>query len=140
MLIDKTIEHGYEGKVVAIHSISVGAQPKAYRNELYKKLKDVGIIVVACPVGWIDNSWVAGLEDDVIGPIHNAVTPVKEMLDAGVTVALGTDNIQDIYKPFADGDMWTDLRFLLEAQRIYDIEALSIIASTNGLKALFIDQ
>lgn len=136
LLVQKTIEHGFEGKVVAVHSISVGAQPKAYRHELYKKMADAGVMVVACPVGWIDNSWVAGLEDDVLGPIHNAITPVKEMMAAGVTVALGTDNIQDIYKPFSDGDMWTEMRFLLEAQRYYDIDALATIASTNGLKAL----
>lgn len=138
LLVQKTIEHGYEGKVTAIHCISVGAQPRAYRQELYRKIKDAGITVVACPAGWIDNSWVAGMDTDVIGPIHNAVTPVKEMLEAGVTVALGTDNIQDIYKPFIDGDMWTELRFLIEAQRLYDIETLADIASTNGKKALWI--
>lgn len=139
LLVQKTIEHGYEGKVVAIHCISVGAQPKAYRQELYKKMKDAGIIVVACPCAWIDNSWVAGQADDVIGPIHNAITPVKEMMAAGLTVALGTDGIQDIYKPFTDGDMWTELRFLLEAQHYYDVDALVDIATTNGRKALFLD-
>jgi len=137
LLVQKTIEHGYEGKVVAIHCISVAAQPKAYRLELYRKIKDAGITIVACPAGWIDNSWVAGLDEDVIGPIHNAVTPVKEMLAAGVTVALGTDNIRDIYKPFVDGDMWTELRFLIESQRLYNIEALADVSSTNGKKALF---
>lgn len=140
LLIDKTIEHNYQGKVVAVHSISVGAQSREYRTSLYERLAKAGIIVVACPCGWIDNSWVAGLDHDVIGPIHNSVTPVKEMLAAGVVVALGTDNIQDIYKPFSDGSMWTELRFLLEAQRLYDLEALAAIASTNGRKALFLDQ
>jgi cytosine/creatinine deaminase len=136
LLVQKTIEHDYQGKVVAVHCISVGAQPKAYRQQLYSKLKDAGIMVVACPCGWIDNSWVASQDDDIIGPIHNSVTPVKEMLAAGVTVALGTDNIQDIYKPFSDGDMWTELRFLLEAQRFYDLDALAEIATVNGLKTL----
>jgi cytosine/adenosine deaminase-related metal-dependent hydrolase len=136
LLIQKTIEHGHQGKVVAVHCISVGAQPKAYRQELYQKMKDAGVMVVACPCGWIDNSWVAAQPDDVVGPIHNSVTPVKEMLAAGVTVALGTDNIQDIYKPFNDGDMWTELRFLLEAQRLYDLDALTEIATGNGLKTL----
>jgi cytosine/adenosine deaminase-related metal-dependent hydrolase len=139
LLVQKTIEHGYQGKVVAVHCISVGAQPKAYRKELYAKMKDAGVMAVACPCGWIDNSWVAAKNDDVIGPIHNSVTPVKEMFEAGVTVALGTDNIQDIYKPFSDGDMWTELRFLLEAQRFYDLDALAEIATTNGLKTLGLD-
>ncbi len=139
LLATKTIEHNYQGKVAAIHCISVGAQPKAYRHKLYEKLREAGIIVIACPDGWIDNSWVASLDDDVIGPIHNAVTPVKEMVAAGLTIALGTDNIQDIYKPFVDGDMWTELRFLLEAQRLYDLDTLADIATTNGRRALFLE-
>lgn len=139
LLVQKTIEHGYQGKVAAVHSISIGAQPREYRQKLYKQMADAGVMVVACPCGWIDNSWVAGLDHDVIGPIHNAVTPVKEMVAAGVTVSLGTDNIQDIYKPFNDGDMWTELRFLLEAQRLYDLDTLTAIAVANGRKTLFLD-
>ncbi|HSX23626.1 MAG TPA: amidohydrolase family protein [Candidatus Saccharimonadales bacterium] len=136
LLVNKTVEHGYQGKVVAVHCISVGAQPRKYRLELYKKMKDAGIMVITCPTGWIDNSWVASQDKDVIGPIHNAIAPVKEMVAAGLTVALGTDNIQDIYKPFSDGDMWTELRFLLESCHFYDTDALAQIASTNGLKVL----
>ena len=136
LLVNKTIEHGYQGKVVAIHCISVGSQLKAYRQELYQSMVNAGVMVVTCPCGWIDNSWVAGLDDDVIGPIHNAIAPVKEMIAAGITVSLGTDNIQDIYKPFNNGDMWTELRFLLEAQRLYDVDALVQIATVNGLKTL----
>lgn len=139
LLVQKTIEHGYQGKVTAVHCISVGAQLKLYRQELYKKMKDAGVAVVVCPVGWIDNSWVAAQPDDIMGPIHNAIAPVKEMVAAGLVVSIGTDNIQDIYKPFNDGDMWTELRFLLEAQRIYDIDTLAEIATTNGLKALGIN-
>lgn len=136
LLVNKTIEHGYQGKVVAVHCISIGAQPKAYRQELYAKMTDAGVMVVACPCGWIDNSWVIAQPDDVIGPIHNSLTPVKEMIEAGLTVALGTDNIQDIYKPFNDGDMWTELRFLLEGQRLYDLGILTDVSTINGLKAL----
>ncbi len=139
LLADKTLEHGYQGKVAAVHCISVGAQPRKYRQELYKKMKDAGLSVIVCPCGWIDNSWVAGQDHDVIGPIHNAIAPVKEMVAAGLNVALGTDNIRDIYKPFSDGDMWTELRFLLEACHFYDMDALSDIASVNGKAALFID-
>ncbi len=139
LLADKTIEHGYQGKVAAIHCISVGAQPREYRHGLYKKMKDAGISVIVCPSGWIDNSWVAGQDEDVIGPIHNAIAPVKEMVAAGLNVALGTDNIRDIYKPFSDGDMWTELHFLLEACHFYEMDVLADIATANGRKSLFLD-
>ena len=57
----------------------------------------------------------------------------------GIIVGLGTDNIYDLYKPFNDGDMWIELRVLLEACRFYDIDALVEIATTNGLKTLGIE-
>jgi len=138
LLIAKTREHDYAGKVVAVHAISVGAQPRAYRQKIYQDLAELDITVVVCPSAWIDNSWVNAQPDDVIGPIHNSIAPVKELLAAGVRVALGTDDIADIYKPFSDGDMWTELRLLLEACHLYDLDALADIATVNGLKALFI--
>ncbi len=139
LLIDKTREHDYAGKVTAIHCISVAAQPKARRQKIYKDLADLDITVVACPSAWIDQSWVASQPDDIIGPLHNSITPAKEMIAAGVTVALGTDDIADIYKPFSDGDMWAELRFLLEACHYYDMDALADIATVSGKKALWIE-
>ncbi len=136
LLINKTREHGYKGKVIAVHCISVGAHPQAYRKKIYKGLAEQDITVVACPSAWIDNSWILEQKKDVLGPIHNAVTPIHEMIPAGVRVALGTDDIADIYKPFSDGDMWSELRILLEATHTYDIDVLADIATVNGLAAL----
>jgi cytosine/adenosine deaminase-related metal-dependent hydrolase len=131
LLVDKTMEHGMEGKVVAVHGISIGAHKKSYRDELYKKMRKAGVMVVACPTAWID----ARRTEEMV-PSHNAVTPVDEMVPAGVTVALGTDNIADVYKPFTDGDMWTELRFLLECNHYYDVNELVKIATVNGRKVL----
>jgi cytosine deaminase len=133
LLIQKTREYDYAGKVTAIHCISLAAQEKSYREKIYKQLKELDITVVACPSAWID-----GRRSETLAPIHNSVTPVDEMIPAGVTVALGTDDIADIYKPFSDGDMWTELRFLLEATHTYDMDLLAEIATTNGRKALFL--
>jgi cytosine deaminase len=61
---------------------------------------------------------------------------VDEMVTAGIRVALGTDNIADVYKPFSNGEMWTELRFLLETCHYHDIDALVKIATINGKKVL----
>jgi len=133
LLIQKTREHGYKGKVSAVHCISLAAQPKDYRQKIYKELVEQDITVIACPSAWID-----GRRSETLAPTHNSVTPIDEMIPAGVRVALGTDDIADIYKPFSDGDMWTELRFLLEATHTYDIDILAEIATTNGRRALFL--
>ena len=87
--------------------------------------------VICCPTAWIDGS-----RNEELAPTHNSVTPVDEMIPAGIPVAIGTDNIADILKPFTDGDMWTEVRFLLESCRFYNIDELINIATTNGLKVL----
>lgn len=131
LLVRKTIEHDYQGKVVAVHAVSIAAQPKAYRQELYAQMKDAGITVITCPMAYI-----ASRRTEIMAPMHNFIAPVEEMLDAGLTVAIGTDNIQDLYMPFADGDMWTELRALAEACYIRDLDRLVKIATLSGRKVL----
>ncbi len=131
LLADKTAEYNYQGKVVAVHSISLAAQPIKNRQKVYKKMLDNGIMVIACPMSWLDPK-----RSEKLAPLHNAVTPIDEMVPAGITVGLGTDGIHDFYKPFLDGDMWIELYILSEANRFRDLDALADIASTNGLKVL----
>ncbi|QQG44862.1 MAG: amidohydrolase family protein [Candidatus Roizmanbacteria bacterium] len=144
LLAKKTKEHKMEGKVVGIHGISIAAHPKEYRKKLYKQIKDAGLMLISCPTAWIDSIYVHSKDPNRIGverseemaPIHNAILPVDELLAEGITVGIGTDNINDIYKPFTDGDMWTELRFMLESCRYYDVKELVKIATINGLKVL----
>ncbi len=135
MLARKTIEHGMQGRVTAVHSISVAAHPKKYRENLYDLMRKAQLQVISCPTAWIDHN-----RTERLSPSHNSMTPVDEMVPAGLTVAFGTDNINDIYKPFSDGHLWTELRVMLEACHFYDIEELANIATTNGLKVLGIEK
>lgn len=134
LLARKTIEHGYQGKVAAVHAISVAAQPKAYRDDLYKLMKEAQLLVVCCPLAYI-----ASHRSEDMAPIHNCIAPVEEMVAAGLTVAMGTDNIHDIYMPFGDGDMWSEMRVLLEACYIRDLPTLAEIATASGRKAIWLE-
>ena len=49
LLIEKTIQHGMQGKVIAIHSISLAAHPFEYREKVYKKMVDADVMLVTCP-------------------------------------------------------------------------------------------
>lgn len=135
LLARKTIEHGMQGKVTAVHSISVAAHPEKYRRELYQLMAEAQLHVISCPTAWIDHN-----RSEKLAVSHNSITPVDEMVPAGITVAFGTDNINDIYKPYSDGHLWTEMRVMLEACHYYDVENLAKIATVNGLKVLGIEK
>ena len=130
-LIDYVEKHGYQGRTVAIHAISVSAQPKKYRENIYKRLAENKIAVAVCP------SAALGMRQlDKTAPLHNSIANVPEMLEAGVLVGLGVDNVHDYYHPFVDADMWIEMRMLQEACRYYKFDELVDIASVNGKKIL----
>lgn len=131
LLAQKTIEHGMQGKVVGIHAISLATHPKVYRQKVYKLAKKADLMFISCPASWLN-----ARRSETLTPTHNPITPVDEMLPEGLTVALGTDNIADIWMPFNNADMWLDLRILLEAARVYDLDKLVQIATINGKKVL----
>ncbi|AHG73938.1 amidohydrolase family protein [Mannheimia bovis] len=130
-LCDKSVEHGMQGRVVAIHGISIGAHPKDYRKMLYQKMRDSQMMVIACPMAWIDS----GRKED-LQPFHNALTPADELIPEGITVAVGTDNICDYMVPLCEGDMWQELSLLSAGCRFTNLEEMANIASINGRKVL----
>jgi cytosine/adenosine deaminase-related metal-dependent hydrolase len=128
LLINKVKEFSYFGKTTAVHSISLATQKKGYRKMVYSMARDVGLNFVSCPTAWIDHK-----RNEMMMPFHNALTPVDELLEHNLVVAVGTDNINDVYKPFCNGDMKVELRLLLEGNKIYDSNKLFDIATRNGL-------
>lgn len=130
--LDKIVEHGMQGRVTLLHCISVAAQAEEDRKRIYKKLVDTGTNVTVCP-------WAAlGMKQhkDKVAPLHNSIAPVDEMLEAGVNVSIGMDNISDMFVPEDRGDLFEEIILLASAVRTYDIEKLAKIATVNGRKTL----
>lgn len=130
-LAQKTIEHGMQGRVVGIHGISINAHPCEERQRVYALAQEAKLMFISCPMSWLNER-----RSEVLTPTHNPITPVDEMLEYGIPVGIGTDNIADIFMPFNDADLWADLRVLMEAARVYDTETLVKIATTHGKKIL----
>jgi len=131
-LISAVKRHGYQGRTVAVHAISTSAQPKEYRMKIYKELAELGIAIVVCPSAALSMRQLEQYQ----APVHNSIANVPEMLEVGVLVGLGIDNIADFYEPFVDGDLWVELRIMQEACRYYNLDELVKVASTNGAKIL----
>ena len=125
-----------QNHVNAIHCCSLSKHDESYIKQVADLLVQAKINVIVCPSAMLNN--VQPREKK--GPICNSIAPVQQLLNAGVNVALGVDNIHDIFTPFTDGDLFNELRCLINACRIYDITQLVNISTFNGRKALEINR
>jgi len=125
LLLNIKRKRKFKNKTNAIHSISLSAHPEHYQKLIAKRLasEDVGVII--CPSAALSMKPL-----HYLAPIHNSIAPLKLLLDAGVNVGLGIDNIADLYMPLVDGDMWFECRLLMEATRYYNIQQVANIATT----------
>jgi cytosine/creatinine deaminase len=123
-LAAKTIKHGMEGKVFAVHAISLAAKPKVEQDRVIKRMKDAGLSVIVCPSAALSMKSL-----DASAVLHNSIAPVTNLLDHGVPVYLGVDNVYDLFMPIVDGDMWFECRMLMESCRYYDLQKVASIAT-----------
>jgi cytosine/creatinine deaminase len=132
MLARKTIEYGLEGRVSAVHAISVSAKPAHEQDRIVRLLKDAGVSVIVCP-----SAALSMRQLEMQAPLHNSIAPVPKLLDSGVPVYLGVDNVYDLFMPLVDGDLWFESRLLMEACRFYDIDRVAkLVTDKTGFAAL----
>tara|TARA_B100001758_G_C18368932_1_gene590194 strand:- start:123 stop:1040 length:918 start_codon:yes stop_codon:yes gene_type:complete len=127
LFCDFVEKYNYNGKSRAIHSISLACQPIEYQKKIAKRLKKLDIGVIICPSAAISMKQ----HSEYTAPIHNSIAPIDILLEEGVNIGLGVDNIEDIFVPYCDGNMEFELRMLAEAGRIYDPNTLINIAENK---------
>ena len=125
LLLDVKKQCKFNNRVNAIHSISLAAHSNHYQEVIAKRLADENVGVIICPSAAISMKPLKGY----IAPIHNSIAPIKILHKHGVNMAMGIDNINDLYMPLVDGDMWFESRLLMETTRCYDLELISDIAT-----------
>ena len=120
LVLNKIEEHNLQQKVSLVHCISLACQEESYIRQQSKRMKDLNVSVIVCPSAAISMKQ----NKSAYAPVHNSIAPVDILLDEGVEVKLGIDNISDLFMPLVDGDMWFETRLLMESTRIYDINKI----------------
>lgn len=86
-LAQLTKEAGLQGKVAISHAFGLGDVSRAEAEEMADILRDAGITIVTSV------------------PIRRKFPPVGLLHSKGVPVAIGCDNIFDVWSPFGNGDL-----------------------------------
>jgi cytosine deaminase len=124
MMAVEAIRRGWQGRVLAHHARAMALYPKPYFQKVAALLKKADMGVVS---------------DPHTGPLH---ARVKELLEEGVLVCLGQDDISDAYYPYGRNNM-LEVAFLAshllwmttsaEMETLYDMITVRA-AQSMGLK------
>ena len=121
MLAVKTIKEGWQGRVTAQHCRAMALYPEPYFRKVLALLQKARIGLVS---------------DPQTGPLH---ARVRDLYDAGVSVALGQDDIADAYYPFGRNNM-LEVAFLavhlLWMTTFGDMEIIYDLITTNAARAM----
>lgn len=108
-------------RIWLVHVIS----PSTYDEPRFSRLLDgiaaLNLGVICCPSAAISMRQYR----TVSTPTFNSIARVLEMLDAGIHVRLGSDNICDITSPAGTPDLMHEIYVLCNALRYYDVELLA---------------
>ncbi len=129
-----TIEQSWQGRVTASHCTAMHSYDNAYAFKLIRLLARAQMNVIANP---FDNVVLQGRFDTY--PKRRGITRVKELLAAGVNVALGHDSIMDPWFPLGKGDMLAAAQlalFLCHMSGYEEINDVLDLITGNAAKAL----
>ena len=127
LVLDMIDKHKLEKEVNLVHCISLSCQEEDYIRYQAKRMVNLGVNVIVCPSAAISMKQ----QRSSSSPIHNSIAPINILLDEGVKVKLGIDNISDLFMPLVDGDLWFESRLLMESSRIYDFDLISDIVTSD---------
>jgi len=117
----KTVEFGLEGRVTVCHVTALPFLPDNLRKRAIAAARDACIFV--CSPG-------------------NRVTPLVELMENGVTVVIGTDNMQDVFTGLGNADMLEQALFLARVNgmnRPQGIRRFFASFTTDAAKAMEMD-
>lgn len=99
-ILAQTKLHGYEKRVTVDHLCALSPKPQAEAEALIDEMVDARVGAVTLPAA---NLYLQGRKDR--GLVRRGTTRIRELLEAGIPLATASDNIQDPFHPFGQGDL-----------------------------------
>ena len=101
---EEAAARGLGSRVYAIHCNSLAGVAEETAQQAIEQVAAAGLRVIVCPTAIATR----------------AITRTKALLDAGVRVTLGSDNMSDLFNPLGSGNMLQYAQLLAYVQRFYE--------------------
>ncbi len=137
LLAEKTIEENYQGRVAAGHCCAMGSWDDKMAARIIEKVKEADLnIVTNVPI----NLLLEGRGDS--HPFRRGIPRIKDLLDAGVNVASGQDDLMNMFYPFGKMDQLEVVNFVAHAAHLSapaHIQAAFNMPRYNAARTLRLD-
>lgn len=112
---EAAVRNRFKGRVLCDHCVNLSLLPDEVARRAIERCADAGIAVATMPTPMMY------LMDRSAGrtPRWRGVTLAKELIAAGVTLAIGGDNCRDAWFPFGDHDMVDTFQ---QAVRVFQLD------------------
>jgi cytosine/creatinine deaminase len=125
-IADLVVKTGFPHQVTASHCVSLGVQDEATQRDVCERVVGAGVAVVTLPQ---TNLFLQGRGVRTATP--RGLTAIRPLLDAGVTVAGGADNLQDPFNIVGRGDPFETAALLVMAGHLTPAEAYHAVSAAS---------
>lgn len=129
-MADHVERTGFGHGVVASHCVSLGVQPVERQREIARRLAAADIAVLPQPQ---TNLYLQARDHPTAPP--RGLTAIASLLEAGVTVAAGADNVQDPYNLVGRSDPLETAALLVMAAHVSPETAYDMVTN-NARRAI----
>jgi cytosine deaminase len=129
-----TVAQGWQGRVCAGHMTALGALEPDALAPIAAMIREAGISVLALPA---TDLYLMGRGDT--RNVRRGLAPVRRLADAGVNVAVATNNVQNPFTPWGDADLLRMANLLATAAHLGTVEDLVLalrMATANAARAI----
>ena len=130
----KTLREGWGSRVTASHCGALAAYNATYAAKVVALVKEAGITIVSNPhISLV----FAGRRDPE--PVRRGITRVRELLQAGVNVASGQDDVDDPYYPFGRSSQLEVALFMAHTAHLTypdELETVFDMVTINAARAM----
>ncbi len=100
LVIAETRKRQWQGRVCLGHMTKLASLPPEQLKALAADLQDAGIAILALPAS---DLYMMSRRDT--HNVRRGVAPLHQLSEWGVTVGTATNNVQNLFTPFGDGDV-----------------------------------
>jgi cytosine deaminase len=113
----------------ASHCVRLGTLPPGHRDAVIEEVRRSNLGVIALPA---TNLYLQGRQHTVGVP--RGITALRPLIDAGVRVAAGADNVRDPFNPVGRSDAFETASLLVTAGHLTPAEAWHMV--TDGARSV----